>query len=328
VRAVLLVDDAAFVPEDPCYSEAVWPKHVQTEYSVAAAVRSLGYEVVVVSVKGDIGWTVEQIRRASPDFVFNLVEEIGGFRQLDSLAVQLLELMQIPYTGASFEALSLTRNKHLAKLVVAEAGVLVPHGAIIRGDLKFSVNDVAFPAILKPANLDGSDGVTQRSYVKNATELRKRLPSFKKWVPLLCEQYIPGRELILTLSGSKQISVDSICEMVFPPTAPVQFATDRAKFDQGYRNRFGIEYRTPTYVEPALRKRVVELAKRAYKALAINAYAKLEFRIDQNRIVFIEANANSQLSRFAKSTDFRSIGYERFIKKIIRLAYTRTGQRV
>lgn len=324
MRAVLLVDDAVFDPADPDFSKhSRWPKNAMMEYSVAGALRDLGHDVVGVGASTDVDSILKRIRAASPDFVFNLVEEIDGCRGYDSLIVQLLELIGVPYTGASSQTLSLTRNKQLAKLVAAEAGVAVAKGVVIRSDLKFSVSAVRFPAIIKPMGLDGSDGVTSRSYVMNAAELKRRLPSFKQWAPLLCEEYVRGRELIVTLSGTNTVSVDSICEMVFPPGSPVQFATDLAKFDPIYRKRFGITYRTPARLDRELNARVSAQAKRVYRALAIDSYAKLEFRVDGGHIVFIEANANSQLSRFANSTDFASIGYERFINKIIRMALAR-----
>jgi len=51
--------------------------------------------------------------------------------------------------------------------------------------------------------------------------------------------------------------------------------------------------------------------------------AQQPFRVDGDRVVFIEANANSQMSRRARSTDFASIGYDKFVDKIVKLALAR-----
>ena len=293
------------------------------EYSVAHALRSLGHEVVGVPATSDIPGTINRITTAKPDFVFNMVEEIGGHRHYDGLLVQILELMRIPFTGASAETLMLARNKHLSKLVVSSAGVAVPAGFIIFKDMKFSVREVSFPAIVKPAFMDGSDGITSKSYVKNAAELRRLIAGSRRWLPALCEEYVPGREIIVTMSGTQPVAIDSICEMEFPEDSPVKFATDRAKFDAKYRQRFGIVYKTPTQLPAPMKRRLVNAAKTAYHALRINSYAKLEFRTTAEKDVFIEANPNSQLNRSAKSTDFASIGYEKFIRKIVRGAFSR-----
>jgi D-alanine-D-alanine ligase len=145
--------------------------------------------------------------------------------------------------------------------------------------------------------------------------------------PVLCEEYVPGREICVTLSGVQTVSVNSICELVFPRGSQVKFATELAKFDRQYRSRAGIFYRTPTRLPEKVESQVINLAKRAYDALGIESYAKIEFRVSDARIVFIEANPNSQLSRFAHSTDFGCIGYEGFIKKIVRMALERHKRR-
>jgi D-alanine-D-alanine ligase len=325
LRAVLLVDQPLFDPGDPNFSRRRWPRYAAAEYSVSHALRSLGHEVIGVATTTDVAGTINSITAARPHFVFNMVEEIGGRREYDGLIVQALEVLRIPFTGASFETLVLARNKHLSKLVVADAGVPVPKGTIITRDMKFSEEELIFPAILKPAYMDGSDGITTKSYVRNAAALRRRLSEFRRWLPLVCEEYIRGREIILTLSGTKTVTVDSICEMFFPDRSPVKFATDRAKFDAAYRKRFGIVYKTPTRLPPEMESKVVSAARKAYAALRINSYAKIEFRVDGERAVFIEANPNSQLSRDAKSTDFGSIGYEKFIRKVVRMARGRAA---
>lgn len=325
MRAVLLVDQPLFDLNDPNFSRLKWPRYAAAEYSVSHALRSLGHEVIGIAATTDVAGTISNITAARPDFVFNMVEEIGGRREYDGLIVQALEVLRIPFTGASFETLALARNKHLSKLVVADAGVPVPKGIIITRDMKFSADELTFPAILKPAYMDGSDGVTAKSYVKDAAALSRRLSEFRRWLPLVCEEYIAGREIIVTLSGTKTVTVDSICEMLFPEGAPVRFATDRAKFDAEYRKRFGILYKTPTRLPPKMEARVVSAARKAYAALRINSYAKIEFRVDEERAVFIEANPNSQLSRDAKSTDFGSIGYEKFIRKVVRMARSRAS---
>ena len=323
MRAVLLVDDVMFRNRDPNYVQPTWPQWAGTEYSVANSLRALGHQVFGIPANEDLVETIRRIRELRPDFVFNLVEEIAGQREYDSLVVQLLQLLKIPYTGACAQALTLSRDKRLAKLAVSDAGVEVPKGVVLASEADFHVNSLRFPAIVKPMSLDGSEGVTAASFVSNARVLWSRRRHLLDFAPLLCEEYIPGRELIVTMSGRKTVTIDSVCEMVFPETAPIRFATTKAKFDKAYRRRYGIVYRTPTTLDPATKARVWRAAYAAYRALGINAYAKLEFRVTNTRVVFIEANPNSVLSRDAKSSAFSTIGYDKFIRKIVRMARTR-----
>ncbi|MBZ5493594.1 MAG: ATP-grasp domain-containing protein [Acidobacteriia bacterium] len=327
MRAVLLVDESLFVPEDPNFTKQP-KKPWEAEFSVSHALRHLGHNVVGIPATLDVAKTIELIKAARPDFVFNLVEEIEGRRKYDSLLVRIMELMGIPYTGASADALMLSRNKHLAKLVVAGAGVPVPEGVVISRGMKYPLTSLKFPLIVKPLHGDGSEGINAKSYVKGPAVLDRRLRQLmqRSSQPILCEEYIPGREIIVTVSGVKKIFIDSICELVFPRKSQIKFATELAKFDQRYRARSGIFYRTPTRLPDWLTAKVIDFAKKAYQALEIEAYAKVEFRVNGDKVIFIEANPNSQLSRFAHSTDFASIGYEAFIKRIVRMAFERRGR--
>lgn len=325
MRAVVLVDELLFDSSDPDFSKRAPRKPFEGEAFVCDALRRIGHEVVGIPATPDIAGTINSIKAARPDFVFNLVEDIGGDRRHDNLLIQILEVLKIPYTGATPETLTLTRNKHVSKLVVAETGVEVPRGVIIYKDTARNLRHVPLPAIVKPLALDGSDGVTSRSYVNSIDVLHRRVSELLRTSrgALLCEEYVPGREIIVTLSGTKEVTVDSICELVFPETSRIQFATQRAKFDAKYRQSVGIYYRTPTQLDPQTEERVTTAARTAYRALRINSYAKVELRVSDDRTVFIEANANSQISRTARSTDFASIGYEKFIEKIVAMAMER-----
>jgi D-alanine-D-alanine ligase len=330
LRAVLLVDESQFVPDDPNFTKQP-KKPWEAEFSVSHALRKLGHSVAGIPVTSNVAETLARIKEARPDFVFNLVEEINGCREHDNLLVRILELMEVPCTGASAEALMLSRNKHLAKLVVAEAAVPVSKGVVVTEGMKnsHSVAGLKFPLIVKPLHGDGSEGINAKSYVKSPAVLQRRIEQLmrQRRRPVLCEEYVPGREICVTLSGLQTVSVDSICELVFPRRSQVKFATELAKFDKQYRSRAGIFYRTPARLPEKVQSQVMNLAKKAYCALGIESYAKIEFRVSDVQIVFIEANPNSQLSRSAHSTDFGCIGYERFIKKIVRMALERHKRR-
>jgi D-alanine-D-alanine ligase len=329
MRAVVLIDELLYEPSDPNFNKPTPKKIHEAEFFVSNALRTLGHDVVVVPATPDIAGTIHAIQEAHPDFVFNLVEEIGGHREYDNLLVQVLEVLGIPYTGGSPETLVLTRNKHLSKFVVAEAGVEVPEGIVIHKGMPIP-EEPPLPAIIKPMAMDGSEGITSRSYVTSRDALERRAAELWRTSsgPLLCEEYVPGREIIVTLSGTDDVTVDSICELVFPETSRIKFATQRAKFDGDYRKSVGIYYRTPTELDPPTHERVVTAARTAYQALRINAYAKVELRVSDERAVFIEANSNSQMSRLAKSTDFASIGYETFIAKIVTMALERPSRTI
>jgi D-alanine-D-alanine ligase len=329
LRIVLLIDEEMYDAEDPDFSKHIPEKYFDSEFYVSQALRRMGHLVLAVPATTDLVETLNQVKAHRPHLVFNLVEHIDGDRSKDSVVAGLLETMRLPYTGAPASSLTIARDKHLSKLLVARAGVPVPNSFVLNGRTGPALDKVEFPLIVKPLNRDGSEGIRASSYVTNRRDLRRQVLDITKrfTYSAICEEFIDGRELIVTLSGVDSVSVDSIRELVFPKGERVRFATERVKFDQSYKKRHGIYYRTPTRLISALDGTLQRVARAAYLALGIEAYAKLEFRVRGDNVIFIEANPNSILSRKAATTDFGLIGYEKFIRKIMRMAFIRHARR-
>jgi D-alanine-D-alanine ligase len=329
LRIVLLVDEEMFDGDDPDFSKRKPEKYFDSEIHVSAALRGMGHKVTSVGATIDLAGMLTNVKAFKPHLVFNLVEHIGGHRDNDAVAAGMLETARIPYTGAPPSALTVARDKHLSKLVVAAAGVPVPKSFVLDGRSRAVRCCVEFPMIVKPLNLDGSEGVEAGSYLGSPNALRKAEQAARKsaQAAMICEEFIDGRELIVTVSGIDKVSVDSIRELVFPEKARIRFATQRVKFDQKYKKRHGIYYSTPTRLIKSLDGEVERVARAAYTALGIESYAKLEFRVRNGQAVFLEANPNSLLSRKASTTDFAAIGFERFIRKIMRMAFERHARR-
>jgi D-alanine-D-alanine ligase len=321
----MLVDEGLYDAEDQQFSKRRADTYFEAEFHVSAALRRVKAEVTSVPATENLIETISAVKRLRPHVVFNLVEHIGGRRRGDGVVAAVLETEGFRYTGASAKALMIARDKHLSKIVVAGAGVSVPKSIVVTR-LPAPSNIIKFPAIVKPLNEDASDGIGVRSFVTNpaqlALQVKRVIEAFKQ--PAICEEFVVGRELYVTLSGINRITVDSICELVFPEAAPVQFATHRVKFDVQYRTKYKISYRKSPILSLLQKRNVYAAARAAYRALEIASYAKLEFRLCGDNVFFLEANPNSNLSRFSSSTDFKAIGYEYFIEKIVRMALNRS----
>ena len=72
-----------------------------------------------------------------------------------------------------------------------------------------------------------------------------------------------------------------------------------------------------------LAPRIQHLAKRAYRALELSGYARIDFRMDgDGRAYVIEANPNPQLANqedFAKSAARANVSYSRLLERIMTL---------
>lgn len=329
MRVVMIVDEELYDSTDPEFSRRQPEKHFETEFHVSAALRELNAKVTSVPATQKLGDLLKAIKRAGPDVVFNLVEHIGGRRTADSTIASILEVEGLPYTGASARTLLLARDKFLSKVVVSHAGVLVPDSFVVKPDVRIRTVPLKFPAIVKPLYQDASEGISAKSYATNWKQLRTQVErvveEFQQ--PAMCEEFVEGREIYVTLSGISRVTIDSICELVFPSDGRVKFATQKVKFDEQYRRRSKVFYTRSTQFTAELKRNILRSARLAYQALDIASYAKLEFRIRGDNVFFLEANPNAHLSRFSSSTDFAKINFTSYIRKILRMAIAQHDRR-
>ena len=137
-------------------------------------------------------------------------------------------------------------------------------------------------------------------------------------------EFIEGREFYVSVMGNYRLQVFKPRELLFAHSdmPEKQFYSARAKFDLEYRDRHGIT--TETFTEDAtLIQKLQDAAKRTYRALHLNGYARIDMRVDQKGDVFVmEANPNPDVSEyedFALSALESGIKYPALLEKIISL---------
>ncbi len=145
---------------------------------------------------------------------------------------------------------------------------------------------------------------------------------------MIAEEYIAGRELYVSLLGNSRLTVFPIRELVFrevPPDEP-KIATYRAKWDEEYRKRWGLQNQFAEQLEPALVAEIERTCKRIYRLLTIDGYARIDLRLTAaNEVYFIEANPNPILAQdedFALSAEKAGVLYPQLIDRIIRNGLT------
>src|SRR6202011_5479674 len=141
----------------------------------------------------------------------------------------------------------------------------------------------------------------------------------------IAEEYIERRELYVSLMGNIRLNVFPIRELVFrevPPNEP-KIATYKAKWDEEYRKRWGLENQFAENLDSALVAEIGRMCKDIYRLLTIDGYARIDLRLaPDNKIYFIEANPNPHLAAdedFAQSAGKAGLKYPQLIDAIIRL---------
>lgn len=292
------------------------------EAQVLRVLRLQHGRVTVVPYDADIEVTSAALRALNPRLVFNLTEWIAGDRSRDHLITRLLEKLGLAYTGTAGEGLQLARDKARAKAIVAALGVATPahHAIAMTGSTR-----VPYPLFVKPHFGDGSDAISSAALVRSRAALSARLQSLRarKLGPVLCEEYIEGRDLFVALLGN-QPQVLAPLELVVGRQgrgAP-RFATQRLKHDAAYKRRWQVRYRKAR-LPRALINEIRHSSRRIFHALKLRDYARIDYRLTaDNRLVFIEVNPNPDLGRhtFGREQCFAGVAYADLIRRIVAAA--------
>jgi D-alanine-D-alanine ligase len=155
----------------------------------ADAAERKGYRVTRVDVQRDIATVLEKLK---PDAALNLLH---GHPGEDGTIQGILEVLGIPYSHSGVLASALAMQKDLAKVVMAAAGVPVPRGMIVSRKDAAKEHAMERPYVLKPIAEGSSVGVfiVTKDHERPPQELYRADWRFGE--RLLCEQFIPGKEL-------------------------------------------------------------------------------------------------------------------------------------
>jgi D-alanine-D-alanine ligase len=299
----------------------------KTEANVLTALGALGYTVEHLAIFDDLDLLRQKLENFAPDVLFNLVEEFKKNPGFDQNIVSLLEMQGMPFTGCGATGLTLCKHKGISKKILGYHRIHVPNFVVIpRGQRIARPRQLKFPILVKPVKEEASYGIAQASFVETDEQFRERVAFIheKHDADVIAEEYIVGRELYVSLMGNLRLSVFPIREMVFrevPPNEP-KIATYRAKWDEEYRKRWGLQNQFAEGLDPALVAHIEQTCKRIYRLLTIDGYARIDLRLTAaNEVYFIEANPNPILAEdedFALSAGKAGLPYPQLIDRIIR----------
>lgn len=217
------------------------------------------------------------------DIVFNIAEGLYGDGR-ESVVSAILDQYKIPYVFSGPVIMGLSLNKHLAKLVVAAAGVPVSPGCLIT-ELKDLENcKLNFPLFVKPVSEGTGKGITDKSLVTSSAGLFK----MAEWIltefhqPALVEEYLPGREFTVGVVGygDEAFAIGGM-EVMTINNLPYS-----VEVKENYQN-----YCTYKPLDPDITDECKSVALRAWKALDAVDAGRIDLKADRNgKICFIEAN--------------------------------------
>jgi D-alanine-D-alanine ligase len=325
----LVVVHASLVPPESLEGHS--DKEIEewrTEYDVTTTLRQLGHEVRCMGVLDSLTELRSAIADWEPDIVFNLLEEFDGIVTYDQHVVAFLELMRQPYTGCNPRGLLLSRDKTLAKQLLAFHRIATPQFAVFRRGARVHVpRKLRFPLFVKSTVEDASLGIAQASVVEDAARLKERIAFVHDQIrsDALVEEYIEGRELYVGILGNERLTRLPVWEMVFgslPDSLPA-IATRKVKWDKRYQAKYGITTHAATDLPPAVLATLDRLSRRIYRTLGLSGYARMDFRVNaQGQVYVLEANANPNLEAaedFAESARAAGTSYGELLERLMDL---------
>jgi D-alanine-D-alanine ligase len=290
---------------------------------VQDALERLGHEVMPIDVGGDL---VERLRADAPDAAFVALHGVGGE---DGTVQELLEILDIPYTGSGVLACMRSMDKVLAKHLLLEAGIPTPEffafnetafkGLGAAGVLPAMEERLDFPIVVKPAAQGSALGI---KFARTAADVPAALvAAFSYDTRVLLERYVSGRDLgVSVLEGA-----------ALPVVEAVPHEEDFYDFEARY------EIGRTTFVCPAelpepITARAQALAVATYELLGCHGVARVDMMLEEatSELFVLETNVipgMTDTSLLPQAAEAAGIAFEALVERMVELAFERDAGR-
>jgi D-alanine-D-alanine ligase len=235
-----------------------------------------------------------------PDVVFNALH--GRFGE-DGAIQGVLDWMGIPYTHSGVRASALAMDKVAAKAIFASVGLPIARHRVVTVEELEAADPLPRPYVIKPQNEGSSVGVEIMQAGDNRRAEIAR--SWRYGRTALAEEYIPGRELTVSVMGDRALAVTEIA-------ASHAFYDYESKYADG-----GSTHVIPAKVPSEITVQAMDVALRAHTALGCAGASRSDFRYDDTegspgRLVLLEVNTQPGLtptSLLPEQAAFLGIGF-------------------
>lgn len=281
---------------------------------VEDALGRLGHEVVSLDATHDL---VRRLIRERPDVAFIAMHGPGGE---DGTPQELLEILDIPFTGPGVAACARCMDKVLTKYELRDAAVPTPDWFAFNetafrelgaGDALGKIEErLGFPVVVKPSRGGSALGVR---FAGSAEEVPQSLVSaFSYDDRVLLERFIDGRELAVSVLGDEPL----------PIVEAIPSGGDRYDFEARYeigRTNFVC----PAGLEKADAEAVTATALSAYEALGCSGFSRVDLILGPDGPQVLEVNAIPGLtdtSLLPQAAEAAGISFEQLVERILQLA--------
>ena len=274
--------------------------------SVSAALKQVGADVVDVDVTGKDVDVPEGV-----DVAFNVIH--GTFGE-DGQIQKILEDQNVTYTGAWEQSSRLAFDKVLSKEKFVEHGVPTPGSETVSVSADGGETGLPLPVVVKPPREGSSVGVT---IVTDPDSLRAAFQEAARFdSEALVEEYIDGKELTVGVLDGEALPVIHIC--------PRDGFYDINNKYPWLNQSGGTDYYCPADLPDSVTAAVQEAALKAYRALGIEIYARVDLLLDAEDHPFVlEINTipgMTESSLLPKAAEAAGIDFPELCARIVKLS--------
>ncbi len=300
---------------------------VFVERDVERALQAHGHVTAAAPIRDDL-WG--PLRAYDPDewLIFNLCESIRNKTYLEPYIISAFEHLGFRYTGSDRRTLATCLNKARAKEILQAHGL--PTAAFQVFTPWTIQRHLEFPLIVKPVSEDASIGITLKSVVRDDRALRRQVRYIWEMYrqPALVEEFIEGREFNVTILGNDSPRVLPLSEINFRhiPDPFARIVSFRAKWVPTSPEYLKTPPTCPARVSESVKARIEDVARRAYQAMGLRDYGRVDIRVRNGTPYVLEVNPNADLSPdagIARAAGVAGMSYADLVDEITRLAARR-----
>jgi D-alanine-D-alanine ligase len=237
---------------------------------------------------------------------------------------ELLEILDIPYTGSGVLACVRATDKVLAKHLMIEAGIPTPEffafsetafRELGAADALPAIEErLRFPIVVKPSSQGSALGI---KFARSAADVPAALvAAFSYDSRVLLERYVDGRDLAVSILEGEPLPV---VEAV--PTGD-GFYDFEARYEIGRT-----EFVCPATLPDGLTEEAQELALRTYELLGCSAFGRIDLMLGTNgELTVLEANpipGLTETSLLPQAAEAAGISFDELVGRIVELALER-----
>ena len=263
-------------------------------------------------------------RDKSDRFLGEHVEEICRYADICFLALHgdngengrlqaTFDLLGIKYTGSGYLGSAVAMNKGITKSIFLNHNISTPAGECFKPEDKDNGRLAewnVFPCVVKPCSGGSSVGI---SIVENKSDFMAAMEqAFVYEREVLVEQYVKGREFSVGVIDGKALPIIEI----IPKEGFYDYVN---KYQSGRTEEI-----CPAELDEATTKLLQSEAEKAYEALQLEAYGRVDFLLDSNgKSYALEANTlpgMTNASLIPQEAAAAGIGYEELCDKIVEIS--------